>query len=91
MKKVGAYQLINEIGKGSYGTVYEARKDNSNDKLAVKMIPVVNMEQKLLDLIEMEIDLLQKIDHPNIIKLYEVKRTKNNYYLVFEYCEKGDL
>lgn len=55
------------------------------------MIPVENMEQRLIDLVEMEVELLQKIDHPNIIKLFDVRRTKNNYYLVFEFCEKGDL
>lgn len=35
--------------------------------------------------------MLQKIDYPSIIKLLDVRRTKNNYYLVFEFCENGDL
>lgn len=39
----------------------------------------------------MEVQVLQKIDYPSIIKLLDVRRTKNNYYLVFEFCEKGDL
>lgn len=44
-----------------------------------------------MELIEKEIEILRKIEHPNIVKLIDIKRTKNNYYLVFEYCEKGDL
>lgn len=43
MKKVGVYELIREIGKGSYGSVYEARKENVDDKFAIKMIPVTHL------------------------------------------------
>lgn len=42
-------------------------------------------------MIEKEIDILLKLDHPNIIKLLDFKRTVNNYYLIFEFCEYGDL
>jgi serine/threonine-protein kinase ULK/ATG1 len=44
-----------------------------------------------MNMIEKEIDILLKLDHPNIIKLLDFKRTVNNYYLIFEFCEYGDL
>ena len=50
----------------------------------VKAVQMINM-------IEKEIDILLKLDHPNIIKLLDFKRTVNNYYLIFEFCEYGDL
>jgi serine/threonine-protein kinase ULK/ATG1 len=42
-------------------------------------------------IIEKEIDILLKLDHPNVIKLLDFKKTSNHYYLVFEFCEYGDL
>jgi len=42
-------------------------------------------------MIDKEIDIVQSFDHPNIIKLIDYKKTSNNWYLIFEYCENGDL
>lgn len=41
--------------------------------------------------IDKEIQILKKIKHKNIVEFIEMKRTKNNWYLIFEYCEYGDL
>lgn len=35
--------------------------------------------------------VMQLIDHPNIMHLYEFMETNNNYYLVIQYCNNGDL
>ena len=42
-------------------------------------------------IIEKEIDILLKLEHPNVIKLIDFKKTSNHYYLIFEFCEYGDL
>lgn len=42
-------------------------------------------------MIDKEIQILLDLNHPNIIKLHDFKKTSNNWYLVFEYCELGDL
>jgi serine/threonine protein kinase len=42
-------------------------------------------------MIDKEIEILLKLDHPNIIKLVDFKKTRNNWYLIFEFCELGDL
>ncbi len=39
----------------------------------------------------LEIELLKRFDHPNIVKLYDTLFTKNNVYMVTEFCEGGDL
>lgn len=46
---------------------------------------------KLYDFIKNEIDILSQIDHPNVIRFIEILRTSNNFYLVYEYCNGGDL
>ena len=45
----------------------------------------------MLELIKREIGILQKINHPNIVKLYDVARTSNYLYMFLEYCKDGDL
>jgi serine/threonine-protein kinase ULK/ATG1 len=35
--------------------------------------------------------VLKSCDNPNIIKLYDLKKTANNFYLILEYCNEGDL
>jgi serine/threonine protein kinase len=43
------------------------------------------------EMLESEITILKSIDHPNIIRCYDVYLTVNNCYIVTEYCEGGDL
>lgn len=46
---------------------------------------------KFSELLENEIKVLKSCDNPNIIKLYDLKKTANNFYLILEYCNEGDL
>jgi len=41
--------------------------------------------------LENEIKVLKQCKNQNIIKLYDIKKTVNNYYLIMEYCNEGDL
>lgn len=49
------------------------------------------MRTENIAVIEKEIDILLKLEHPNVIRLLDFKKTSNHYYLIFEYCEHGDL
>ena len=44
-----------------------------------------------MELLENEIKVLKTCDNRNIIKLYDIKKTANNFYLIIEYCNEGDL
>ncbi|KAM3146403.1 hypothetical protein pb186bvf_001372 [Paramecium bursaria] len=90
-KKVGPYCLIREIGAGSFARVYRGKIDGKQEDVAIKMISKQNVRNENLSMIEKEIEILAKLDHPNIIKLVDSKRTQNHFYLVFEFCEHGDL
>lgn len=93
MKKVGNYLLIAEIGKGQFGTVYKATKQPSKEVFAIKTVAKkkVNSNSKLRKLFDTEMAVMSKINHPNILHLYEYLETANNYYLVIQYCNNGDL
>jgi calcium-dependent protein kinase len=86
------YQELEELGEGAYGIVKKVcLKDNPDTVRAMKIIPKENIvegqSQKLLD----EIQILKKLEHPNIMKLYEYFNYKDNIYIVSELCDEGDL
>ena len=83
------YQKIKRIGKGSYGSVFKVMNKNTNLIRAMKVIPKHN--QKDNQEILREINILKNLDHPNVMKIYEFLEDENNYYLIQEFCDGGDL
>jgi serine/threonine-protein kinase ULK/ATG1 len=49
------------------------------------------LKGKFTELLENEIRVLKTCTNDNIIKLYDIKKTANNFYLIMEYCNEGDL
>jgi len=90
IKKVGNLLLVKEIGKGCYGRVYEAHNEKG-EKFAVKTMKCSDLNPKLQAYLEKEVDAVQKLKHPHIMKLKDLLKTDSNYYLVFEFCDQGDL
>ena len=86
------YKELEELGEGAYGVVKKVcLKDNPNTVRAMKIIPKENIvegqSQQLID----EIQILRKIEHPNIMKIYEYFDDSKNIYIVSELCDQGDL
>lgn len=88
------YKLSAELGRGNYATVRRATKLNrdANDlDRAIKVVKKARLdEEEKLGLRE-EVRLLLKLDHPHIVKLYEVYISKKNVYLVMELLEGGEM
>lgn len=63
----------------------------TNIDVAVKVIKRENLKGKFVELLENEIKVLKGCNNSNIIRLYDLKKTPNNFYLVLEYCNEGDL
>lgn len=85
------YEIVSQIGKGGYSKVFEVRNKTTNAIRACKYISKVKMNEKTLKRTLREINMLKKLDHPNIIKLYEVYESKNSIYLIMEKCNGGEL
>jgi len=88
------YDILNKIGIGAYGQVYKIKHRFTNQIRAMKIISRSQIKKNYTnndDSVENEIDILKEISHPNIIKLYEVYRDENNYYLIDEFCSEGEL
>ena len=70
-----------------YPTVHSAH----TKEYALKSIKLRLVEKKYIDELRNEIEVLRSLDHPNIVKAYEVYETRNNIYVLMEYCSGGDL
>lgn len=96
---VGPYRSDGEvIGKGSYSTVFRASNRVTGEKVAIKVVDLYHLSsrepgkyRKLRDRLRMEIKIAKNTDHPNLVRLIEVLEEEEKIYLVFEFCECGDL
>ena len=83
------YECTKQLGKGGYGKVFQVRNKTTGDLYACKKLSKLNIEN--LEKFKREIDILMKLDHPNIIKLYEIFDAPNSLYLIMEECKGGEL
>ena len=88
-KKIGKYCYNNNyIGKGSFSKVYIGI-DKDNNKYAIKKIYKKN-DIKYINLVEREIEIMRRLNHKNIVKLYDKIYTEKHIFLIMELCD-GDL
>ena len=87
------YKEISTLGSGTYGTVKKVclKKDPLTIR-AMKVISKANIIKgvdyiKVLD----EIAILKKLDHPNIMKIFEFFDDEKNFYIISDFCDQGDL
>ena len=87
---LGNYKINRKsIGKGSFSKIYMGRCIDTDKQIAVKIIKKRNIKNE--NNILREIKIMKMINHPNVISLLDVLVSNNKYYLILEYCSKGDL
>ena len=87
---LGKYKIIKRLGKGGMGTVYLAKNENLGNYLAIKKIEKVGSK---ID-IKTEQKILTELNHPSIVKIFDVAEDNRNIYLIEEYidgCTLGDV
>ena len=91
-KTIGHYMIIEKIGSGSFATVYRALHTVTNVFVALKVIPrKILKNQREVDLLQREINLMNNMDHPFIAAFYEVITDEKNVYISMEYVDNGSL
>jgi len=91
---VGNYLLLNKIGQGQFGVVYKGvLTEDQKQVYAIKAIQKSKLENNsiLSRLFQTEMSVMSKLNHPNIMHLFEFMETANNYYLVIQFCNNGDM
>ncbi|XP_078138808.1 serine/threonine-protein kinase MARK1 isoform X2 [Centroberyx gerrardi] len=88
---VGNYRLLKTIGKGNFAKVKLARHTLTGREVAVKIIDKTQLNPTSLQKLFREVSVMKILNHPNIVKLFEVIETEKTLYLVMEYASGGEV
>ncbi|KAJ8601557.1 hypothetical protein CTAYLR_005244 [Chrysophaeum taylorii] len=87
----GTYTLGGVIGRGGQAVVHQAWQRKTGAFVAIKKLKVKGPDGGSLESIATEIELLSKLDHPNIVKYFDVVDDDGHLHIVLEYMENGSL
>ena len=91
-KRVGDYQILNELGAGGMGQVYRVRNVISDRIEAMKvLLPNLTGQQELAARFQREIKLMASLNHPNIAQLRTAFTADNQLVMIMEYVEGTNL
>jgi serine/threonine-protein kinase len=91
-KEMGDFEILEMLGQGGMGVVYKARQRGLNRLVALKMIragPEACEEE--LARFRIEAEAVARLQHPNIVQIFEVGKCQDRNYLVLEYVAGGSL
>ncbi len=82
------YTMGRPLGSGSFGTVRAAVQKSTDQKRALKILKKSEQDENKFFL---EVDILSKLNHPNIMNIYEFYDDVKHFYIVSELCPGGEL
>ncbi|XP_016428687.1 serine/threonine-protein kinase MARK2-like isoform X9 [Sinocyclocheilus rhinocerous] len=88
---IGCYRLLKTIGKGNFAKVKLAKHVLTGKEVAVKIIDKTQLNSSSLQKLFREVRIMKLLNHPNIVKLFEVIETDKTLYLVMEYASGGEV
>lgn len=90
---VSEYTVLGAVGKGTFGSVERIRRLSDDRELVWKRMDYGKMGDKEKQQLVQEVNILQKLRHPNIVRYYDriIDRPNALLYIVMEYCPGGDL
>ncbi|MCX7700802.1 MAG: serine/threonine protein kinase, partial [Gemmataceae bacterium] len=89
--QVGPYRLLGVLGQGGMGVVYRARHEHHHRLAAIKMIASPLADEELLARFRDEVEAIARLQHPNIIQLFEVGEIDSRPFVALELAEGGNL
>src|SRR5581483_1970346 len=89
-RRLGAYELLAELGAGAFGRVYRARHEPTGALRALKVLSVTEPEARAR--FQREAEALAKLDgHPNVIRIHELGAAGGSVFFAMELAEGGSL
>lgn len=87
------YEMGAVLGKGSFGEVFKCTNKQTGAICALKVVKKshIKQHQVLVDLMEQELEVLQKTDHPHIVRVLELLHDETNFYVATELVTGGEL
>jgi len=88
---IGKYRLLKTIGKGNFAKVKLAKHIPTGKEVAIKIIDKTQLNPGSLQKLFREVRIMKTLDHPNIVKLFQVIETEKTLYLIMEYASGGEV
>jgi len=85
------FEILNKLGKGSFGTVYKVRRKADKNIYVMKQINIAQLNPIYKTTALNEAKILSSLENPFVVKYFESFIEKNHLNIVMEYCEGGDL
>ncbi|KAI3917011.1 hypothetical protein MKX01_003460 [Papaver californicum] len=91
-RKVGMYELGRTIGEGTFAKVKFAKNSETGEPVAIKILDKEKvLKHKMSEQIRREIATMKLIQHPNVVRLFEVMGSKTKIFIVLEFITGGEL
>jgi len=92
MMLLGKYEIQEEIGRGGFGTVYKAHDKVLDRTVAIKVLhPNLVNDSTFLARFQQEAKITARLDHPNLVPVYDFGETEGRYYIVMAYMPGGSV
>ncbi len=90
--KIAQYELYEELGRGGMGTVFRARDLDNGRLVALKVLPPeLALNASLLQRFRREVQTMKTLEHPHIVRIFDVGESNHTYYFAMEYMGGGSL
>lgn len=90
--ELGKFEILEELGRGGFGTVYKARDKALNRLVAIKVLhPNLVNDPAFLGRFRQEAQIAANLDHPNLVPVYDYGEDEGRYFIVMGYMPGGSL
>ena len=91
-KSISGYEILQRIGEGGMATVYLARQQSMNRQVAIKVLPRHFVkDDTYMERFRREVDIVSKLEHRNIIPVYDYGEYEGQPFIVMRYMPAGSL